>query len=1177
MTIRRDHTFFYRAIVFGVFTISLNGLAATISDKPLYLTTSVDPNIAITLDDSGSMLWEILPESETSFSNIFPQNQAFFGPNYYGYNSSLESVISGGSADMPGHEDNNPYNYRLRSASVNRVYYDPQMRYTPWLNADGSDMPNATPTCAPNNPMNAAKGCRNLAILNDGSKNTSTDSFGWWYRTNDSGDFGWFNGKYVNGVTGIEGFWPAVYYNYIGGSGCVVGTTIAACYKRIEIKPATSSYTGSTARTDCAAAPTCTYTEEIQNFANWYTYYRTRIQVARGGMGRAMGQLGTNTRLGFASLNQGSSTIDGVTSGGAMIAGVRQFSGTNRSLFYNTFYTYPIPPQGTPSRRALDKVGQYFSRTDDSGPWGENPGVGGGTQYACRQSFSLLVTDGYWKDAAAAIANTNVDNESGPTITNHTTGGIPKSFSYTPVSPYKDEFSGTLADVAMYYWNRDLLPAIDNKVPVSSQDSAFWQHLVTFGVSLGLNGTLDPAKALPDLTSGKISWPNPLTTFDATRLDDLWHATLNGRGAFLSANNPQELADGVAAAFADITGRVAASAALATNTNTLNTSSVTYQARFNSAKWTGQFQAFQLTSSGIGAELWDASTLLPVHSRRNITTWDGLAGADFAWTSISATQQASLGSLALLNYLRGDDSNEIANGGSYRNRSNKLGDIVNSDPLYVSKTDNGYGSLAGLEGSNYAAFIESKTTRPDMVYVGANDGMLHGFDASTGIERFAYVPAAIYSNLPTLASEPYNHHYFVDGPANFGDVYYGGQWRTVLAGGLGAGGRSVFALDITDPKAFSASKVLWEYTDIDLGFTFGQPTIARLNDGNYYVVFGNGYHSTNHRAVLYLVQVDNPANVWKIDTGVGSSSLENGLSSPALVDLDRNGTIDLVYAGDLQGNLWKFDLTSNKQSFWDSAFTSGTKKLPLFTARNASNQVQPITAAPRLGAPPPGLIKGVQTVFFGTGSYFTTADAKSTQIESAYGITDNGTRITTLDRSELIQQTILGSVVVSERNKYVISDNTVDYASKRGWYLDFTLPSSSAIDGERIVVKPVLRSGRLIFNTLLPVFDPCSFGGTSNLMELDMTTGGRLSYPVVDLNGDGLFDSSDMVTISVGGITITVPPSGFASDVGIAKNPIILNDGENEKKFQSGISGKVEMIVEKGRIFRSRASWRQIQ
>lgn len=1178
MTIRRNYAIVLCSIILGFFASPLNGLALTIADKPLYLTASVDPNITITLDDSGSMLWEILPQNEVIHFNTFPQNTAFFGPGYYGYDASGYLVGTGGSADLAGHEDNNPENYRLRSASVNRVYYNPQVRYQPWLNADGSAMPNATPTCALNNPMDATKGCRNLTVLNNGAANTSTDSFGWWHKTNSAGSFYWQRQAYVNGVTGVVGFWPAVYYNYNAGGGCAVGTSTASCYTRVEVKPATPSYTGSTARTDCAAAPTCTYTEEIQNFANWYTYYRTRIQMARGGMGRAMGQLGANTRMGFATINQGATTIDGIASAGSMVAGVRQFSGVNRSNFYNTFYTYPIPTSGTPSRWALDNVGQYFSRTDNSGPWGENPGVGGGTEYACRQSFNLFVTDGYWNGAGAAVANGNVDNTTGPTMTNDTPGGTPASFSYTPVNPYKDGFSGTLADVAMYYWNRDLLPAIDNKVPVNSQDPAFWQHLVTFGVSLGLHGTLDPTTDLPGLTSGITLWPNPLPTENATRLDDLWHAAINGRGAFLNANDPQELADSVSATFDNIIGRVSASAALATNTNTLSTTSVIYQARFDSTNWTGQFRAFPVTSSGIGAELWNAASLLPAYGSRNIKTWNGTAGADFTWGGISGSQQTILGSADMLNYLRGDGSKEIVNGGSYRNRSNKLGDIVNSDPLYVGKTDSGYDSLLGSEGSSYPAFVTSKTSRPDMVYVGANDGMLHGFDASTGIERFAYVPADVYSNLPNLASVTYSHRYYVDGPANSGDVYYSGQWHTVLAGSLGAGGRSIFALDITDPTAFSASKVLWEYTDVDLGFTFGQPVIARFNDGKYYAVFGNGYNSTNNHAVLYLVQIDNPANVKKIDTGVGSASLPNGLSSPALVDLNHDGSVDLIYAGDLQGNLWKFDLSSASPSSWDSAFTSGINKLPLFTARNASNQVQPITAAPEIGAPPYALANGVATVFFGTGSYFTTTDVANTQIQSVYGIGDNGTRITATDRSPLTQQTILGSVAVSGRNTYVVSNNTVDYSSMRGWYLDFTLPPGSSINGERVVVSPILNNGRLIFNTLLPASDPCSFGGTSNLMELDMTTGGRLSYPVFDLNGDGLFDSSDYVSINVGGTPISVPISGLGSGVGIAKNPIILKDKitGNEKKLQSGNSGNIEMLpTEKGDI-RSRASWRQI-
>jgi type IV pilus assembly protein PilY1 len=240
-----------------------------------------------------------------------------------------------------------------------------------------------------------------------------------------------------------------------------------------------------------------------------------------------------------------------------------------------------------------------------------------------------------------------------------------------------------------------------------------------------------------------------------------------------------------------------------------------------------------------------------------------------------------------------------------------------------------------------------------MIYVGANDGMLHAFradtgDANSGKEIFAYVPAAVYDNLSKLTAPSYVHKPFVDGSLSAGDAYVGGTWKTVLLGGLGGGGKAIFALDITNPTAMGVSQVMWEFEDAaDLGYTVGQAQIALLNNGVWAAVFANGYNSTSDRAYLYLVNLQTGALIKKIPAGVGTS---NGLSTHVLYDSNGDQTVDAVYAGDLQGNMWKFDLTGSNVTAWGVANAG----VPLFTARNASNEVQPITSQPRIGAHPNG-------------------------------------------------------------------------------------------------------------------------------------------------------------------------------------------------------------------------------
>ncbi len=1134
-----------RAAVLSFILMPLHAQATmALSDVPLFLTTAVDPNIIFTLDDSGSMQFEIMPEGliTKDVRFVYPVRAGTYGDNTY-------------SNYVVGFDSNNGYTAKLRSSHVNKIYYNPQVRYLPWSNADGTLMDNASITCAPHNPWaipdkdnpaknNPAVHCRDLTANN-------TENASW--LQNDG-----------NRKTENRTFYPAVYFQY-KGSGSIDS---ASNYTQVEIKPGNAPFNGGPNRTDCAAAPTCTYEEEIQNFANWYTYYRSRVLLARAGVGRAFAAQGNNMRVAFGAINKGSSTIDGKSTS-TLITGVRQFSGANRTNFFDKLYQHTIPAQGTPLRTAMDGVGKYLMRNDDQGPWSDTPGQDGGVQPICRQNYHILMTDGYWSDSFSGMGN--VDNTDGSKHTNHFPNAAPATYQYKPALPYSDNYSNTLADVAMYYWKTDLRTDLDNKVPTNARDPAFWQHMVNFTVGLGVEGTLSK---LPGSTGGPSAWPNPASS-EPAKIDDLWHAAVNSRGEFFSAQDPVTFANGLSSALSNMAARVSSAAAVTTNTSRLNTGAQIYQAKFNSADWSGLLLAFNLEADGSLGELkWEASEQLPTPTARKIFTHNGTTGLAFTvanFSSLSAAQQTALDKnssgvndaqgMARIGWLRGDQSGEINQGGSFRNRNNGvLGDIVNSDLLYIKSLDFSYDSLPnGTPGkASYYSYKQSNSNnRTPVVYTGANDGMLHAFNAETGVELFAYVPAAIYPQLSKLTDSGYTHRYYVDGNAYAGDAYIGTTptWKTVLLGTLGGGGKSVFALDITDPANFSASNVLWEFTDTDLGFVHGQAKIARLNDGSWAAIVGNGYNSTSDKAYLLIVNLQTGALIKKIPT---NNTTNNGLSTPALVDTNGDKIIDVVYAGDLQGNVWKFDLSKADPNEWGVAYTNK----PLFTARNANNQIQPITSPLEVGFHLEGSIKKEgYMIYFGTGQFIASGDATDKKAQSLYGIWDKGSRISETDRSVLQQQTITAETVVPPFER-TVSNNSVDWTTKRGWYID--LPQSGTEPAERSVIMPMLNFGRIIFTTLIPSTDPCEAGGRNWLMLLDAETGGMMSAPQFDVNHDGKLDSGDRVI------------AGVSSD-GIRSESVAISAGSLTHLIAATTTGAVENVTIRNNAPPPRRSWKQIQ
>lgn len=682
------------------------------------------------------------------------------------------------------------------------------------------------------------------------------------------------------------------------------------------------------------------------------------------------------------------------------------------------------------------------------------------------------------------------------------------------------------------------------------------------------------------------------------------------------ATNPIELEKNLNAVFLELSEQVSSSSSVAANSTQLTSGSVVYQARFNSGDWSGDLLAYPVNGDGsLGEMLWNSGELIPKEADRKIFTSSDISnGAEFLWDDLTALQKDSLNQdfsgttdslgATRLAYLRGDQTHENQSSEFFRERVSLLGDIVNSSPLYVAHPNYLYNRSALPEGVSYDSFRSGTTyqSRPAVVYAGANDGMLHAFSATTGVELFAYVPDTLIPTLTRLSEPDYgsqdnSHRYMVDGTPKAADVYFGSAWHTVLVESLGAGGQGVFALNVTSPQSFDEDSVLWEinssttgigYNDDDgypgyanLGYTIGDATIARLSNGKWCALFGNGYHSANGKAVLYIADIADGTIIKAIDVGVGSEANPNGLSSPAPIDTNGDRIIDTIYAGDLQGNLWKFDVSGNYATDWKVAYaeTDATPR-PLFKAVGPSGEVQPITVRPTVAKHP---LEGYM-VLFGTGKYFEVGDNEipvvyaDRDVQTFYGIKDTGERITVTDRSLLQVQTITHETTVLDWGVRIVSGNTNISSANRGWYLDLVSPGPLKY-GERVVADATISDERVIFVTLIPSSHPCDAGGSSWLMELNAFEGGSLGYTVFDINRNKTHDDNDRTSVTETGVEVDKYVSGVRTRNGIIQGPTIIEDGQSDYLITTNSDGINESLNTAGGdpVGAGRKSWRQLQ
>ncbi|MFT6387426.1 MAG: type IV pilus assembly protein PilY1 [Cellvibrionaceae bacterium] len=1088
-----------------------NAAPGALEDRPLTLAIdAVQPNILLMLDDSTSMRSSLLLTADAR---------------------SEHPADSSSKTDLDFTPDHS-YERRRLCVGFNALAYneDPLVTYTPWLgdDKDGDAHQNMT--------LNAAR-------YDPYRNNTNNIRFHRYVQWSDDGD-----GVYEAGE----------------------------CEDEVSVNRLSAA--------------------NQQKYANWYTYYRSRRYVAK----RALSEVISNSpaRVGLTGLyrdykndNLGGIPIKDNTVAANKSAllkflfGMDAVSGTTlASTLYEAgrYFEYGKKPnyyffkQGTLAANANLHDASTENTVDDNSPI-LNADNGG----SCQQNFSVLFSDGFARrEFAFNIGNTDGNNNS----------------AYDG-ERFKDNWGNTLADVAMHYLERDLVPnTVLNNDSISVDDARIvggtinHQHMTTYTVAFGVEGAnpdggpddSDPASDFP------YAWPRPIS-YKASTIDDMQHAAWNGRGQYLNASNPQDLIDDLNNVFADITARTTVtSAAASVSSGLIGAGTQIFRTEFDSGDWTGNLFAYQFDSDGnvdVDTPTWQAATKLNddisnngfASARDNIYTYhvdtdnpivSANRGVDLVYANLDPTQKADLTAFvpaawtaaggtgpeygaALLDFLKGDNTHEesVSGGrGVFRDRDGSyLGALINSSPQYMGPPNDKYPDEIQGPGFSYNAFksLTSSTTRPPLVFVGGNDGMLHAFDATSGNEVFAYVPGLLADKLPALATttSPYPYASYVDSTPTVRDVYLttdvdNGRntgWRSYLVGGLRNGGKSIYALDVTNPSDSDVTAqdiVKFEYTHADLGYIHSRPQIAKLNSGQWVAIVGNGYNAdgVDGHAKLFIIDLATGQPITTngggiIDTGVGNnaggSCLDtdaddgdpasdcNGLSSPTLVDLNGDFKVDRIYAGDLHGNMWVFDVSS------PSATWAASK---LFTAnRNGTGACttascrQPITTKPEVTLHPSRRSSSTQPnilVYFGTGQYIAEGDNATSDTQSFYAVWDRG--VDDLVKGDLVPRAFSGtslSAINIVGDPVAYDGGTASGSGNFGWSIDLSgsIASAAPFLRGRVVINPVLSGQLVFFVASVPRQGASCEGGNvmSYLVTLDLKTGLPPSFNPFDPDGDG--------------------------------------------------------------------------
>jgi len=1108
----------------SLFSASSVSAQSTLSFPPYPLVSGaanpVPPNVMLILDDSGSMQWTFMPSRELRWTkgNISWACYRSDGKNwetYYRVNHNAKdwvmrterpdvavegnktSCINSDLAHNKGpsrylggtYEDLKRFdNWILRSYINNTIYYNPGVTYLPWRTAD---LPPSDPAIAPKRMANAV-----ITSVSDhvddltGSLDLRDSPHAYFYVPNVK-------------TAGMVRDNPANYYKYRISQDASSNAVVQRCHSACTTANATWVNETPTMKTVGGSDPIAdefnqyvqrSQSDELQNFANWFHYHSTRMKMAKAGASEAFGQINKDLRIGYDTINS-SSIIYPVpynTSGGL-------FDGTNRSDFYDKLQSQ-ISEGSTPLITALKRSGEYYKM---DGPYKDK----NGNLLSCRRNYAVLVTDGAWDDG----------------------GSSGSSLSY-------------LYRVAHHYWSSDLRDDLHNNVPSTGKDYANWQHMNTFGISVGMaskyTGTLDPQyslnpsyrKATPhhhlESSGGKIT--------DGGKIDDLALAAAEGYGSFSMANDTNEFVRSLEKVFSAIGGSKSSSN-VAVNSNKLSSNTRVYNASFQSGAWLGELKS---SSAGDGAQIWSLSATFnskgtsfhnEKFSERTILRGSGAGNSGASlFNTISITDNAlartsgtdSVSVADNINYLRGDQSKERQHGGHLRTRDWPIGDIVNSSPAYSEDT---------------------KT-----VYIGANDGMLHAVsdEGDGGKVLFSYIPGGVdLKTLGTLSALKYEHRFFVDGSIDVMPKAHHGA-KTILLAAMGRGGRGVFSLDVSDPKTMSSTHVLWDDTVPasntsympDMGYVLGGVFLRRANGHKRIALIPNGIDSPSGNAALIVREINadgSAAAPVVLSTNEGGG---NGLMSLALADTDQNGTVDLVYGGDLKGNVWRWD-------FRNGVPAAGTQPAKLFSGTAS----RPITG---------GLVVSALTaqnrvfVGFGTGRYISLSDAPTVgnpgPTQRLYGIVDHGddNPPVTLTDAELTERKMYGRGEYKAFDPYELLP-----AGSEGWYVDFLEA------GERVIYPPNIAGPAMYITSAIP--DTGKIEGN----PCDSASGGGYVYAINLFTGTSPDRNNPYIQDRSTGSAPTMTVKGQEVPVGGKINGASMPTGV---QLMVGNEGKIDVIYDQG-------------
>lgn len=1163
-------------IILAVCLVYLCGaMALTIPNAPLFVSTVQQPNVMITLDASSTMLGTVW---RSDYAPSYSTSGAF-DPNHDW--NVLVPVYPTGSGSYT-------------SGGATLIYHDSsgvlKIAYTTTVDV-GDTVTITIGTQAVKFPNPATQG-KALAQLN-GSYGTG----------NRNGGKGLLNYLTVAGNTNYKCFvYNGNYLNWAFNNGTVTPTDISGA-------ALAETWLGSLAGSGV---------NSINNFVK---------NNASFSFGLMVGPYGSNSMQVIKSCGSlTSANVDQVLgkSGGTYPSNDYLLDPANaNSIYQKNIVSVPVDTAGG---NGTDPAGSNIAPLDEmlAENWryfsGLTSGYNSGVTYtspitaSCQSNFVVLFSSGRihkdttYTDLSGALIMPGVNN-----ITSSTTGFQATTQPSTPssggISYAATDFQTRAMYVPQYLSGNAPMPSVSTKT------------ILVYTVGVGYN--------LPD----------PSTSYNTGVLQRIAHY---GLGSYMPANSSSDLGQALNAVTSAVVNAISSASSVAVNTAFLQTNTQLFTAQFLPGVWTGDVMAFSINVSNgdlVGYPnnpAWSAARGVSpgytggLNSRsatsRKIFTSYSSASAKFTQIDFNASSASAL--QPLLGASSFTDAQTIistilgvnnANTSGYRvypvsgSNVQKFGDVVSSSPVYVGAPPYYYTDL------DYRSFQVANQNRKGVVYIGANDGILHAFFAGSaydtvmgnpGDEVWGYIPNHLMKGLnpanklagaldslagrvrdlarpdplpaasPVYGTSAFPHKFMVNGTPTVGDAvvgfhnYSSPTWGTALLGTEREGGKGVFALNVTDPSPPSGSvgpQVMWEFSDWDdpdMGYSFSNVMIVKtryqqtlssgfLTHETWAAVFGNGYNSANGQAYLMVVDMKTGKLIKKIlgnaANNTANTTGNNGLATPALV-ADTSGYVTYAYAGDLLGNVYKFDLRNTNPASWASTL--------IFTATDGASpaNTQPITSAPDIGWDGAKYI-----ILFGTGKYLekdgAVDDRTTTLVQSFYGVFDPPAG-TTYSRTNLAQRTFNNATLSGGQPIRYVTGNAI--GTSKGWFVDLQAKNGATLEtatGERVVTDSVLYSNNIIFSSFVASSAPCSYGGYSWLNVLDFRTGLQPGKPDLYITNGATPDTYTDPTTGT-----TYSPSGMKfTGAGMASSPTVLSaSGGIAYKYTTLSSGTVVKTTEAG-------------